>query len=57
MLESLSTRGIWYFVVALLIMGAVVAAGGYLAAEKYIASAHEGDPLQKQGGLSPDRQK
>jgi hypothetical protein len=49
----LEGRAIWYLIPALLISGAVGAGLAYWTATAYISSQHEGDPLQKQGGLSP----
>jgi hypothetical protein len=48
----LEGRAIWYLIPALLISGAVGAGLAYWTATAYISSQHEGDPLQKQGGLS-----
>jgi hypothetical protein len=49
----LEGRAIWYLIPALLISGALAIGISYWVATTYIASSHEGDPLQKQGGLSP----
>jgi hypothetical protein len=49
----LEGRFVWYLLAALLVAGVVGAGVSYWAAKAYIASSHAGDPLQKQGGLSP----
>jgi hypothetical protein len=46
---------VWYLVAALLVSGTLAAGISYWVAEKYIAGAHDGDPLQKQGGLVPSQ--
>ncbi len=43
-------KSVWLVLLALLIGGAAAASLSYWAVEKYIASTHEGDPLQKAGG-------
>jgi hypothetical protein len=53
MFDDLSKRVIILWVIFLLIGGVLSAGFSCWVAEKYIASSHEGDPLQKQGGLSP----
>jgi hypothetical protein len=53
MFDDLSKRAIFLWIIFLLIGSLLSAWISYWAAEKYIASSHEGDPLQKQGGLSP----
>jgi hypothetical protein len=49
----LEGRAILYLIPALLISGVLAAGLAYWAATALIVSSHEGDPLQKQGGLSP----
>jgi hypothetical protein len=49
----LEGRAIWYLIPALLISGVLAAGLAYWAATALIVSSHEGEPLQKQGGLSP----
>lgn len=49
----LERRFVLYLLDALLVSGIVGAGVSYWVATTYITSSHEGDPLQKQGGLSP----
>jgi hypothetical protein len=51
----LEGRAIWYLIPALLISGAAAVGLSYWVGTTYVASQHEGDPLQTQGGLKPSQ--